>query len=333
MIKILFLLLTCVSALALGALYIPPDEFYIAGVLTLGIPFLMLGTAIALLYFAIKKSRWVWAPIVVIVFFLVQVQGIFSLGLHKEDTSDRTPVKIISYNVNALNYFGKPGVYMQTLNTFSAWLGKVRPDIVCLQETVPANFYKILPSYYRYFSGKETLEGDSLGLFIISRYPIALAGKREFAFNSFNRMIWTDIVINHDTIRVINVHLKSYNFYKASKLRKLKNIKGGLMARSYHAKLIREFIEESPYKVILCGDLNEPPHSYVYHTLSQPLHNAFEDAATGYAYTYTFMGSPVRIDNIFASKGISFCDYKTYYDVTLSDHFPIETSIVLQDPD
>lgn len=333
MTKRLFLLLTAIAAIAVVAIYIPPDEFYPAGFATLATPFLLIGTAIALVYFLFQKSRWSLAPAAVIVLFLVITNGMFSLGLHKEGAGDRKTVKVISYNVNTLNYFDRSQKYTGTLTAFASWLSDVHPDIVCLQETVPANFYKILPSYYRYFSGKETLEGDSLGLFIISRYPIAFAGKREFAFNSFNRLIWADIVINHDTIRVINVHLKSYNFYKASRLRKLKNIKGGLMARSYHAKLIRNFIDESPYRVVLCGDLNEPPHSYVYHTLSHKLRNAFEDAGTGYSYTYNFLGSPVRIDNIFASDGVVFSSYKAYHDITLSDHFPIEADIVLQDRD
>jgi endonuclease/exonuclease/phosphatase family metal-dependent hydrolase len=323
------LLFTALSIPAILSIYIPPDEFYPAGFVSLAIPVLMLCNFCILVYFLIRRSRWAFAPATVLLLFLIVVKGMISWGGISGKKEAAETAKIMSYNVKSLGYYSRDTAYQRNLTAFSSWLKQVKPDILCLQESVPTYFNSILPTYYRYFSGKETLEGDSLGLFILSRFPIADAGKIEFAFNSYNRLIWADVVINKDTVKIINVHLKSYNFYKTSRFKKLKNIKNGLIARSYHAKLIREFIARSRYKVILCGDFNEPPHGYVYHTISEPLHNAFEDAGLGYDFSYWFAGAPVRIDHVFADPGISFLDYKSYHDVTLSDHFPIGTNIAL----
>jgi endonuclease/exonuclease/phosphatase family metal-dependent hydrolase len=329
MLRRLLLAITFLTIPVIASIYIPADEFLLAGVASVAVPFFIACCGIALVYFLVKRSAWAWLPAGVLLFFFIRVQGLFSIGAWT-GTKGQTPhARIISYNVKALGYYTRGSNYPENFAALSSWLGREQPDIVCLQETVPTHFNSVLPSYSRYFSGKETREKDSLGLFIISRFPIIASGKLEFAFNSFNRLIWADVVINTDTIKIINVHLKSYNFDKTSRLNKYKSIRSALIARSYHAKLIRKFIERSHYKVILCGDFNETPHSYVYQALSESMNNAYEDAGLGYAYSYRFIGMPVRIDHIFADPAIAFVHYRTHDEVTLSDHFPIETSIVL----
>ncbi len=329
MLRRLLLALTFLTIPVIASIYIPVDEFLAAGIISVAVPFFIACCGIALVYFQVKPSRWAWLPAGVLLSFFILVHGIFSIGAWKNKIGQASAARIISYNVKALGYYSKGGNYKENFAALSAWLEREQPDIVCLQETVPTHFSRVLPSYSRYFSGKETREKDSLGLFIISKFPIVASGKLEFAFNSFNRLIWADVVINTDTVKIINVHLKSYNFYKASRFNKLRSIRSALIARSYHAKLIRKFIERSHYKVILCGDFNETPHSYVYQTLSQSLNNAYEEAGLGYSYSYRFIGMPVRIDHIFADPAISFVNYRTHYEITLSDHFPIETGIVL----
>jgi vancomycin resistance protein VanJ len=329
MLRRLLLAITFLTIPVIATIYIPVDEFLVAGIASVAVPFFLACCCIALVYFLIKRSRWVWLPAGVLLLFLVLVHGIFSIGIWKGTKGQKPDARIISYNVKALGYYTRGSNYQQNFAALSSWLEREQPDIVCLQETVPTHFSRVLPSYHRYFSGKETREKDSLGLFIISRFPIVASGKLEFAFNSFNRLIWADVVINNDTVKIINVHLKSYNFDKTSRLNKYKSIRSALIARSYHAKLIRKFIERSYYKVILCGDFNETPHSYVYQTLSESMNNAYEEAGFGYSYSYRFIGMPVRIDHIFADPAIAFEHYRTHYEVTWSDHFPIETSIVL----
>lgn len=329
MLRRLLLAITFLTIPVLVSIYIPADEFLAAGILSVAVPFFIVCCGIALLYFAVKRSKWVWLPAGVLLLFFIMVHGIFTIGAWTGKKGQQSDARIISYNVKALGYYTKGGNYQQNFAALSSWLEREQPDIVCLQEAVPTHFNRILPTYNRYFSGKETREKDSLGLFIISKFPIVASGKLEFAFNSFNRLIWADVVINTDTVKIINVHLKSYNFDKTSRLNKFRSIRSALIARSYHAKLIRKFIERSYYKVILCGDFNETPHSYVYQTLSDSLNNAYEQAGLGYGYSYRFIGMPVRIDHIFADPSIAFGHYRTHYEITLSDHFPIETSIVL----
>src|SRR5882762_344054 len=120
----------------------------------------------------------------------------------------------------------------------------------------------LIPGYNKESSSKSTKLGDHLGLFIFSRYPIVRSGTMEFAFNSYNRMMWADLAIGKDTLRVINVHLMSYELRSYSVRMNLRKIRAALRARSWHTKLIHQFVQHAPYPVVLCGDFNETPVSY-----------------------------------------------------------------------
>jgi endonuclease/exonuclease/phosphatase family metal-dependent hydrolase len=175
---------------------------------------------------------------------------------------------------------------------------------------------------------------------IFSAFPIIGNGKIIFDKNSNNVCIYSDIKIDKDTVRVYNVHLQSihlgYEDYKfvddvmnnkeTEELEKSKNIlkriKRAFIKRSIQTELVAEHIAKSPYPVIVCGDFNDPPASYTYHTISENLEDAFVESGNGFGRTYAGKFPSFRIDYILHSDIYKAYDFRTIRE-ELSDHFPV----------
>lgn len=235
------------------------------------------------------------------------------------------------------------------------WVVNNDADIKCFQEFYNQDTSSLFNTVeklakageYDYYFSSNTRHWDKseVGIAIFSRFPIINSGDVTFKKGSINRAAFADIVIYEDTIRFVNVHLESmslspHNPIASRTLEKSKkNVKTvyyklseGLVDRSFQAAIIRDLIDQSPYKVILTGDLNQTPYSYVYNAFKKTMHNAFEQAGNGFGVSYG--GNTLfflRIDNQFYHPGIKAIDYKTHYEMPYSDHYPIEATYIFED--
>jgi hypothetical protein len=142
---------------------------------------------------------------------------------------------------------------------------------------------------------------STFGSVTMSRFPIISMNEIRFE-NSRNITIYTDIVANGDTVRVFNVHLHSYGIdpkdytimesgvTSEQDLKEAREVgsklKRGFQMRASQVETIRVMIEESPYPVIVCGDLNDVPASYAYQQLRKGLKDAFVSSGKGLGSTY-----------------------------------------------
>lgn len=101
------------------------------------------------------------------------------------------------------------------------------------------------------------------------------------------------------------------------------------MTRAEQADLIAKHIKNCNYPVILCGDFNDVPMSYTYHTIANSLTDAFRKSGNGVGATYTGTYMPFRIDFILYSKGLKAVDYKTG-NISLSDHYPVSSTLQVE---
>ena len=74
-----------------------------------------------------------------------------------------------------------------------------------------------------------------------------------------------------DTIRIYNVHLQSSGINadveklnKEESERLFKRVVKTFKAQQSQAELFIDHKKKSPYKMIVCGDFNNTPYSYVY---------------------------------------------------------------------
>jgi len=223
------------------------------------------------------------------------------------------------------------------------------PDIICLQEyyyqndnefkttnllldalkPIEIHTYFPIVNKDKYFFGIATL----------SKYKIVKKG--QIVFNSTSNIsIYTDVLINNDTVRIYNNHLESvrlgkedYSFInkfdfnvekneiKDSK-HILKRLKDAFIKRALQAKVVHNNIKSTKYPVIVCGDFNDTPLSYAYNTISNNLNDAFLESGSGFGSTYNGKIPFLRIDFILYSNYFNSYNFKIV-NKDLSDHFPI----------
>lgn len=192
------------------------------------------------------------------------------------------------------------------------------------------------------------------GTAIFSKYPLRNAARIPYtsAANSSSRC---DVIVDTDTFRLINNHLESNAFtekdlsFDATGVDDMddwmRTKSEGLLAklttaaahRSEQARAVRDEVDASPYPVILCGDFNDVPVSYTYHTIrfggksgpraKEDLTDAFLMTSCGKrGSTFVKHGLGIRIDYILTSP--FFTPVHTQIDrLDYSDHYPLSATI------
>ena len=184
------------------------------------------------------------------------------------------------------------------------------------------------------------------GIATFSKYPIVNRGVINFR-NSSNSSIYTDVVINSDTVRIFNNHLQSIRFNKNNytfitnskalkddeRLKEIKDIsfrlRDAFIKRASQANILSKHIQNSPFPVIVTGDFNDVPVSYSYKRMKQGLNDSFIEAGKGIRRTYMGKFPSFRIDFILHSDEIKCVNFDIP-NVRLSDHYPVTSEFVLE---
>ena len=74
------------------------------------------------------------------------------------------------------------------------------------------------------------------------------------------------------------------------------------MLRASQALDVKAEIEQSPYPVIVCGDMNDVPNSFAYQTISKNLYDSYTEKGWGIGRTFQFLSPTLRIDYVLHSK-------------------------------
>jgi endonuclease/exonuclease/phosphatase family metal-dependent hydrolase len=302
--------------------------------LVYALPLLIIANIIMLLYWCIMR-RWHWAliPLITILCCIPYSMTIYKFGSSNENAESMKGIKIATYNVAMFSRETSGFIAQDIL----AEMKKQKVDIVCFQEySDQSGDRKNSDSYKENFPYMATGESDMV---IYSRYPITNFKNLNFEMTN-NSAMWAEIKISNQTIRVYNAHLETTGIngtlHRASKLVNqgmdvesnalLRAIYGnytlGMMARAGQANVLAMDMRESEAPIIVCGDFNDVPYSYVYNTMLGDKVDGFKECGKGWMYTFRGGKKNVRIDYIFHDKvfqGISY--YRR--DLTYSDHYPV----------
>jgi len=337
--------------LGIAAKYISPNSFWIIAFFGLAYPvFVLVNLAFAIYWFI--QVRW---------------QGLFSLGTIilgfptffsfiqfniDHDTPTNKDMKVMSYNSMLFDLYNW-SKNKESRNLILDMLAEENPDVLCLQEFYnsdePNDFHNadtltsLLNASNIHVEYTTTLRKvDHWGIATLTRYPIVRKGKIDFNVRSNNICIYTDVLVNRDTVRIYNMHLQSISFSKADYkfmeeinneadakdevIRSksiLRRIKRAFVKRATQAEAIAEHIRACPYKVIVCGDFNDTPASYAYHTILGDLDDAFIESGNGFQQTYAGKFPRFRIDYILHDKRFKSFQFSRVED-TQTDHYPIK---------
>jgi len=301
-----------------------------------------------------KYSLIILASLVITLPFVLRTFN-FSFADKKEKESVEV-LKIITYNVRNFDLYNWSHNTETRAKMFEL-LASEKPDVLCLQEFYndTGHFKNIkelqelleMP-YYHY--GKTVILSDhklprSWGLITFSKFPIINKEKLEFMNTSTNACIYSDLLINNDTVRVYNMHLQSihlgYNDYEyISKIEEtqdadmvatkniLRKIKRAATKRGKQVDIVAGSIRSSDKKMIICGDFNDPPVSYTYQQLSRNMQDAFVKKGFGLGRTYSKILPILRIDYTLMDLSFRVISNKTIHR-ELSDHYPVVTEFSL----
>ncbi len=260
---------------------------------------------------------------------------------------------VLNYNVYSFNLFKyQYAEEKETTRQFGAWIDQQQADVLCFQEYISRpdmndfDFTARLNSrgyrYRAFLQESKNLADSQNGVALFSKHPILAI--RDTLFGGSNGLIQADILWNNDTVRIIDAHLYSMTLqlsgiinredYEESKhiaKYNLSQLGKGFKQRGLQVELLENWVADSPHPVIVCGDFNETPYSYVYGRLRRRLDNAFEERGSGFGFTYNRAPYFIRIDHQFYDKSrLELVTFETLNQVPYSDHYPLVGRYVLR---
>ena len=99
-------------------------------------------------------------------------------------------------------------------------------------------------------------------------------------------------------------------------------MKKKFVLRAMQADFVRQQIDNSTGDIIVCGDFNDTPASYVYNHIKGNLTDGFRDSGSGFGYTFRELIRIFRIDYIFYSGSFEGLRYDSP-NLPWSDHKPV----------
>lgn len=348
---VLYLNILCVAALllAIAAKHISPALFWFPAFFGLAFPYLYVLNLLFFIYwFTLFKPVLVYSGTALLL-GVPTVSGFVQYNT-REKTVAGKELRVTSYNsmlFDLYNWSHNKESRSGILNS----LIEIDPDILCLQEFYTSEetgdfnnldtIKQSLSTPFHHTAFTTTLRKyDHWGIATFSRYPIVNEGTILFQTRSNNICIFSDIVINQDTIRVYNVHLQSisfswrdHEFYEnvlkgqsSDKLEGSRNIlrriKRAFVMRTKQVEMIVSHMKTCRYKIIVCGDFNDTAASYAYGRMTENLLDAFKTSGSGFGRTYAGKWPQFRIDYILYDPSINCRSYERSAE-TFTDHYPI----------
>lgn len=329
------------------SVHISPAIFWPLAFFGLAFPIFLAIHLLFLLGWVILAKRYAFISLLTILIGWNHVLDFW--GFHPGNNRSEDGIKLMTYNVKNFDLYNW-SKNRESREVMYTVMEAEAPDILCVQE-----FYSDKAGRFENIDGlKKRLHlenvhvhnrvklrnGADFGQATFTRFPILHEGYIDFEGTN-NLCIFSDLLIKGDTIRVYNVHLQSIYLGNEgetyiqrllreqdtdveSSKRILQKLKTGYINRAPQANIIAAAIRESPHPVIVCGDFNDTPVSYTYHTVSNGLQDAFQ--AQGWGIGATFAGKIpwLRIDHVLLDKGMTVLGYDRIESAG-SDHYPVVT--------
>ncbi len=313
-----------ITLLTYSSVLVSPQTVRVSGFVSLLIPVFLVINIIMAVWLLIRSSKMAILPILAL---FIGYKFIFiTFGFSGKSTEDGA-FSVLSYNMKWLVEANKRDGFDNAAN----WISGDDSEIKCFQE---------------FHSRRDIVEKIKLD----NRYELVMGGRNNtlaifakgrildsgilFETRNINNVLFADILIESDTIRVYNVHLESMGIdiddvASREEIRseydkvKSKFLKGSVQ-RSEQIEKLLVHVSNCQYPIIIAGDFNDVPYSYNHFKFKRNFKNAFESAGRGFGFTFNGSLPFLRIDHQFYNEKIKVFDYKTLTETNYSDHFPIK---------
>ena len=333
-----------------------PSKNYGIAFLGLAYPIILTINLVLFLIWFFKRNIFFFPTLILLILGMYHHSRFLQINpkISKRSSYDKK-IKVMSFNVRLFDLYNWTQ-NEEVKSKIIQLIKKQKPDVICFQEYFYDNTKKFITreiileelglKYYHESFTEESNENSLFGLATFSKFPIINKGRLAFKNDRANQCIWSDIVCEIDTLRVFNTHLGSIRFnysdYKiiGGKGRPIRpyhdipkqdifnRLKIGFSKRTQQLNELIPLLEKSPYKRILCSDLNDTPISYAYSQLSNQFIDSFTRSGFGIGGTYIGKIPFLRIDYIWHDKSLDSYNFQTHQ-IQLSDHKAISVDVFL----
>lgn len=334
--------------------HISPNSFVYFAFLGLSFSIWFYGALGFLVFWFFFKPKWMLVSAITLLIGLNHARHFIAVTLIQPKLENS--IKVMSFNVKIFNLYDLENRIEKRNGAFT-FLKEEDPSIACFQEfyhheggtsfVTKDSMVKLLEmDYYHERYTHDLSDKRYFGVATFSKFPIVNKGEIAFENDANNFCIYSDIVVEMDTVRVFNAHIGSIRFQpddyavfdenapedsypdEDAEKRIIKRLIIAFEKRAVQVEAVAKEIEASPYPVVFCGDLNDTPVSYSYRQFNRLLNDAFVESGNGIGATYQGIMPANRIDYIFHSASIQSSQFTTH-DVDFSDHRPISCEIDL----
>lgn len=324
--------------------YLPPQTYPNWSYFGLIFPLFLFLDVAFVIFWLIFKLKLVVLPLAGILICIGAVRAYFPINIPQ--IPPENAIKVLSYNVL---HFGENSRTDFEENPILNYILQSGADIVCLQEASSYDMERVKGDIERVYPFKELEKSRMTVSVLLSKYPILSCMEIDYPSET-NSSFAYEVLIGKDTVLVINNHLESYKLNDDDKQQYKQIIKNpesedveekynSLVAKIVKATAIRgaqadsvaAFVERSHHKYIIsCGDFNDSPVSYVHHSMTRNLKDAYTCSGNGPGLSYNRNGMYFRLDNILVSDG--FVPYGAVVDrkIKASDHYPISCYLKME---
>lgn len=299
-------------------------------------PWLLLFNLALAIWWSWRRNRFALYHFGVILLGWQFVSGFIGFDLGR-DTIPESAITIATHNIGEI--FREKKVTDELNEKRAAAYARYleengNPDVLCTQETT-GKFYRVLAEKMGY----EHTFNLKKGTVILSRYPIEAGGDIPFG-KTANSTLWADVRIADKVIRFYNVHLQSNRVTQTTEkvIGKgeldeeetwhdigfvLDRVGNATEVRAEQAQRLREHMMACKHPIVLCGDFNDTPNSFVYALLSEGLSDTFREKGLGLGTTFAGVLPMLRIDYVLAENKFTTYSCRVGRDSDFSDHYPV----------
>ena len=342
MLLVVTVLLAVFTLFALFGGSADPSSSTALAMLVYVLPLLILGNVVMFFVWLVQR-RWHWLaiPAITLLCCIRYVGTLYNPGWNFSADTSQSSLGICSYNVAC---FGRETSGFKAQDILQE-MKEQQVSVLCMQEYYDVSGDKLNSDRYKeYFAHMAVGREDMV---IYSRYPILRSGKIDFGKTN-NSGMWADLNIDGMTVRVFNVHFQTTGINRALHQAAKREIRGEsveknailkiifdtytfeMARRARQAEQVAKLINETELPVIVCGDFNDVPYSYVYETvMGDKLIDGFRECGKGFMYTYLKNRNVrIRIDYILHDDNFKG---EAYYkeEINYSDHYPVFMKIAL----
>lgn len=350
--QILSLILFALTILAAYGGRVDPDIFTLPAILTLILPALAILTVVASIMWFTSGHIFMGAlGVVALLCSWSPISTVSPFGSSEKATPGAQTFTVMSWNIkHAQDQELKDPKDPTAGNRTIDYILHSGADIVCVQELDAVNAKEIhnltpalkdsLKQVYPYW-GSNPVDDQK----VFSKYPLKHIPSERYLHDWYDgrRYSFYDVKIGDRHLTLINMHMTSFALDSTQQRvitemksvggakKSIKEMKGGIYQKLKHAFKVRkkdtevllEGLKEIDGPLVICGDMNDVPESYVYRMLrGADLKDAYVETGFGPLVTFNQHMFWFHLDQVFYRGPLKALSVKKGK-IKSSDHYPL----------